>query len=128
MRTALYIIGWSYDGPIKFGICANPSMRMANLQNSCPYRLQVFGAWWLPSREHARAFESACLAEVREWALRGEWVDVKLLFAQRIVANMFKRSDVVLEPWQPPEHRQRAQCRYTSEPSLGVGLRLVPVA
>lgn len=102
-RTALYIIAWQSKGPVKFGIASDPYQRMKDHQVSCPYRLRLYAAWWLPTRDDALALENACLEDVKLFALLGEWAKLSVEQAQWASKGAMSRLNLVGERWHPTE-------------------------
>ena len=69
MGRYVYFISWD-DGPIKIGMAANISRRLAGLQGCCPYKLRV-----LAFIDGGRGLEAEYHAEFAADRLMGEWFE-----------------------------------------------------
>src|SRR6476661_1387512 len=82
-KMSVYVIG-SEAGPMKIGISANPTSRLATLQTASPVRLSLICAVQL-DREMAVAAERLFHETHKRWRLNGEWFSM----VQRVAVMEF---------------------------------------
>lgn len=124
MSSTLYIIAWSPQGPVKFGIADDPTDRLSGHQVSCPYRLRLYAAWLLDTRELALAAEASCLDDVKLFALQGEWAKVSVKQALWVVRGALARMKTAEVRWRPSaEQRVLRERQLTKDRTKGEARR-----
>lgn len=76
----VYVIGWDECGPVKIGQALNIKERLDQLQTGNPYRLRVFGAFYVSviGRCRGNSLEREAHRRLGKTGLRmsGEWFDI----------------------------------------------------
>lgn len=80
--VSVYIMCHHWSGglsrPVKVGISANPWGRLKSLQTGAPFRMAIAATFWTPSRDIARALETAFHTVKATHRTNGEWFDMSV--------------------------------------------------
>jgi hypothetical protein len=86
MTSELYIASEGPNGPVKIGRSVNAGARLASLQTGNPRPLKLIYCCTL-SRNDAVEAERNLLADLQEFALVGEWLDLGERFMADYIAD-----------------------------------------
>lgn len=75
-EEVVYIIHWSFDGPVKIGISSMLNQRLYDLQVASPYKLKVFKQFKTTSRQQSLIIENWAHERLKAFQMEGEWFSV----------------------------------------------------
>lgn len=109
-RTYVYIIGNRLPegicGPVKIGVAANPSARLAQLQTGNHAKLEIAAAFCCPNRETARSIEDAFHSVLEKKQLLGEWFAMGPIEAVELMCLNIRAHLSSFDGWSTEEQDQ----------------------
>ena len=94
-RCYLYVITWRQRGPCKIGIAGKPLERLSGLQCANPYELKIAYLWLFNRTDIALQAEQGALFDAAKARLKGEWVNLTMQAAYKLVDRAIRRRGLV---------------------------------
>lgn len=92
-EEVVYIINWSFDGPVKIGISSRLDRRLYALQGASPYKLRTFKKFPTKSREQSLIIENWAHERLKAFRMEGEWFSVTPEQADETISTIISMID-----------------------------------
>lgn len=101
-RLYLYLVRAS--DYVKIGVTGDVNRRMANMKCGCPFPLEIVSVRTLP-RVLAHQVERRVHAHFAEVRMQGEWFQLDVLEAKKVINLQISRAKLAMEKWTRDGYR-----------------------